>query len=148
MAHDFRPTLFNNSFPLPKPCRCPIVPTVVKTFKTCSNQPTNPQKVTTTPGANSVDETGPNARVRRIAKLYVQITLVIMATFTLMAPGLGLYCGSGCAACWKDGDTHGVDTQIRLQEFTSAVPHVPQATIRSTVQGILVASKCLFLSTS
>ena len=47
-------------------------------------------------------------------KLCLLVALVTTATFTYMAPvlGLTLTCDSNCAACWKDGDTTGADTKF------------------------------------
>ena len=47
-----------------------------------------------------------------IMRLYLQVSLSIMATFTHMVLVLGLKCSSGCAACWKDNDLSGTDTKF------------------------------------
>ena len=45
-------------------------------------------------------------------KLYLEVALVITATFTHMVAVSALKCSSDCAACWQDGNTSGVDTKI------------------------------------
>ena len=47
-------------------------------------------------------------------KPYTQVALAIifMVAFSHMALVLGLECNSDCAACWKIGDTTGVDTKF------------------------------------
>lgn len=49
----------------------------------------------------------------RTMKLCPQAVLVAVAsTFAYTVLVLGLKCGSNCSACWKDGDTTGVDTKF------------------------------------
>ena len=42
-------------------------------------------------------------------RLYLQVALVICIH---TAPVLGLYCMSGCAACWRENDENGMDTKF------------------------------------
>ena len=44
-----------------------------------------------------------------ILYLYVPVTVVISASFTLV---VGLNCDSGCGDCWKDGSATGEDTKF------------------------------------
>lgn len=50
---------------------------------------------------------------RSTMKLCPQAVLVVVASsFAYTVLVLGLKCGSNCSACWKDGDTTGVDTKF------------------------------------
>ena len=73
-------------------------------------------------GSNPIHEAATQrclSRQRRVGRtdhstmrLYLHVSLSVMATFTHMVLVLGLKCSSGCAACWKDNDPNGVDTKF------------------------------------